>query len=115
MLKVIIGIPLIILYFSALTKIKDWRVPPVIFGLMTAITLPAYASIEYQNGEIVEMLACVSGLSIIFLFIDFYMLLKIRKEWIKYNNSPYIGMGYNTIQTFHEFYTDDINHNHPTY
>lgn len=115
MLKVIIGIPLIILYISALTKIKDWRVPPAIFGLMTAITLPAYISIEYQDGAIAGMLACVSGLSIIFLFLDFYMLLKIRKEWIKYNNSPYIGMGYNTIQKFHEFYKDDINKNHPTY
>ena len=115
MLKLFVGIPLIILYYYAVKKIRDWRVPPIIFGLAATITLPAFIAIENKDGDVADMLACVSGLSIICLFLDIYVLLKIRKEWIKYNTSSYIGMGYNSVQTFNEFYIDDINNNHPSY
>ena len=115
MLKLLVGMPLMILYYYAVKKIRDWRVPPIIFALAAAITLPAFAAIENKDGRVADMLASVSGLSIAGLFIDFYLLVKIRQEWIKYKESPYVRMRGDNLQTFSEFYIDDINNSHPTY
>ena len=115
MLRLLVCMPLIILYYYAVKKIKDWRVPPVIFALASAVALPAFCAVKDQEGEVGEMLFAVSWISIFGLLVDFWMLYKIRKEWINYNKSPYIALGHNKIQTFSEFYIDDISHNHPAY
>ena len=115
MLKLLIIIPLVVLYYNALMKIKDWRISPIIYTLALAITLPAYVSLEPTGGQIADMLGWVAGVSAVALCFNLHILFEMRKDWIKYNDSPYITMGYNKVKTFKEFYEDDVNHNHPTY
>lgn len=115
MLKTFILIPLVILYYNALMKIKDWRISLIIYTLALAITLPPCIALDTTGGQIADMLLCVVGISAIALCFNLHILFEMRKDWIKYNDSPYITMGYNKVKTFKEFYEDGVNRNHHTY